>query len=91
MDIIKKMVDKHGGDTSLGVAAAFGFLYFSFLVGVKIDMDMILKANESTYIIGFCNFIIPLIFNMIVCLAMANMIHKVLDLQINLISIALMT
>ncbi|RZC55864.1 hypothetical protein C5167_014733 [Papaver somniferum] len=40
------MVDKHGGDTSLEVAAAFGFLYFSFLVGVKIDMDMILKANE---------------------------------------------
>ncbi|KAI3957994.1 hypothetical protein MKW98_020636 [Papaver atlanticum] len=89
LDIIKKMVDKHGGDTSLEVAAAFGFLYFSFLVGVKIDMDMILKANKRTYIIGFCNFIIPLIFNMIVCLAMANMIQKVLDLQINLINIAL--
>ncbi|KAI3916516.1 hypothetical protein MKW92_007587 [Papaver armeniacum] len=89
LDIIKKMVDRHGGDTSLEVAAAFGFLYFSFLVGVKIDMDMILKANKSTYIIGFCNFIIPFIFNMIVCLAMANMIHKVLDLQINVVSIAL--
>ncbi|KAI3863343.1 hypothetical protein MKX03_023283 [Papaver bracteatum] len=84
LDIVKKMFDKPGGNVSLKVADAFGFLYFSFLVGVKIDMDMILKANKRTYIIGFFNFIIPLIFNTIIYVVITNMVHKVLDLQINL-------
>ncbi|MCL7030745.1 hypothetical protein MKW94_028706 [Papaver nudicaule] len=88
LDIVKKMLDKPGGQTSLEIAASFGFLYFSFLVGAKIDMDMLLKANKRTYIVGFSNFIIPLVFNTIVCTVMRTKVHKDLGLEINLVTIA---
>ncbi|MCL7027468.1 hypothetical protein MKW94_027673 [Papaver nudicaule] len=86
--LIKKMLDKPGANTCLQIAASFGFLYFSFLVGAKIDMDMLLKANKRTYIVGFSNFIIPLVFNTIVCTVMRTKVHKDLGLEINLVTIA---
>ncbi|KAI3987248.1 hypothetical protein MKX01_031732 [Papaver californicum] len=57
------MVTKSGGTSLIELVSSIGLMFFSFLVGVKTDMDMVLKARKKTFVVGFCTFTTPLIFN----------------------------
>ncbi|KAI3873598.1 hypothetical protein MKX03_035369 [Papaver bracteatum] len=47
---------------------------FSFLVGVKTDMNMVVNARKQTYIIGFSTFIFPLLVNAVMCVVIMKTI-----------------
>ncbi|KAI3987246.1 hypothetical protein MKX01_031730 [Papaver californicum] len=55
-----------GGIPLMKLISLIGLVFFTFLVGVKTDMDMITKASRSTIVIGFCTFLIPLLTNTVV-------------------------
>ncbi|KAI3898245.1 hypothetical protein MKX03_025812 [Papaver bracteatum] len=66
-----------GGMALMAVIERIGGVFLAFLVGVKTDMDMITKASRSTIVIGFCTFLIPLLFNCIV----ESVVRKTLNLE----------
>ncbi|RZC86375.1 hypothetical protein C5167_030453 [Papaver somniferum] len=79
-ETFKWMITKSGGTSLVELVSSIGLMFFSFLVGVKTDMDMVLKARKKTFVIGFCTFTIPLIFNAAVCFFIMNHISMDQDL-----------
>ncbi|XP_026431818.1 cation/H(+) antiporter 14-like [Papaver somniferum] len=69
-----------GGMALMSVIESVGGVFLAFLVGVKTDMDMITKASRSTIVIGFCTFLIPLLFNSIV----KSVVRKTCNLENNM-------
>ncbi|KAI3873600.1 hypothetical protein MKX03_035371 [Papaver bracteatum] len=55
-------------------------VFLAFLVGVKTDMDMITKDNRPTIVIGFCTYLIPLLFNNVVL----SVVRKIFNLENNM-------
>ncbi|MCL7024980.1 hypothetical protein MKW94_019508 [Papaver nudicaule] len=52
-----------GGKALMEIISNIGLVFFTFLVGVKTDLNMVTKASRSTIVIGFCTFLLPLLFN----------------------------
>ncbi|KAL5757961.1 hypothetical protein ACOSP7_020572 [Xanthoceras sorbifolium] len=52
----------------LGTVGAFGYSFFMFLIGVKMDPSLITRANKSTLTIGILSVIAPLLCAMPVIL-----------------------
>ncbi|MCL7041228.1 hypothetical protein MKW94_005204 [Papaver nudicaule] len=73
----------------MGVTVFFGLVFFTFLVGCKIDLAMILGARKKTIIIGCITFIFPLIVNLSVSLLMERFLDMDLRLHQSLPNIAL--
>ncbi|KAI3873604.1 hypothetical protein MKX03_035375 [Papaver bracteatum] len=83
------MLAESGGTAILEIVSAIALTFFSFLVGVKTDMDMILKARKQTYVIAFATFVIPLVFNISISFVMMKTIPMDEDLRASLIYIGL--
>ncbi|MCL7040317.1 hypothetical protein MKW94_010641 [Papaver nudicaule] len=62
-ETFQELAEQAGGKALMEVISNIALVFFTFLVGVKTDMDMITKASRSTLIIGFSTFVIPLLFN----------------------------
>ncbi|KAK7321400.1 hypothetical protein VNO77_32014 [Canavalia gladiata] len=45
--------------------AFFGSMIFMFLIGIKVDPIMLLRAGKKTWAIGICSCVMPLIFSLI--------------------------
>ncbi|RZC63248.1 hypothetical protein C5167_025008 [Papaver somniferum] len=73
----------------MGVTTTFGLVYFTFLVGTKIDMAMLLTTRRKTIFIGCFSFIVPLIVNFSVSLLMKRFMDMDLRLRQSLPAIAL--
>ncbi|MCL7027484.1 hypothetical protein MKW94_009523 [Papaver nudicaule] len=89
IETIKIMFDESGGTAILEIVSSIALTFFSFLVGVKTDMDMILKARKQTYVIAFSTFLIPLVFNVTISLVIRRTINLDQDLQASLVYIGL--
>ncbi|KAI3944546.1 hypothetical protein MKW92_049875 [Papaver armeniacum] len=83
------MLCESGGTAILEIVSAIALTFFSFLVGVKTDMDMILKARKQTYVIAFATFIIPLVFNVFISFVMMKTIPMDEDLRASLVYIGM--
>ncbi|XP_022756530.1 cation/H(+) antiporter 4-like [Durio zibethinus] len=55
----------------LGTVASFGYVFFLFLSGVKMDVSMIYKSGRKAVCIGFLTVVVPLI----VCLITVKALH----------------
>ncbi|KAI3916378.1 hypothetical protein MKW92_028984 [Papaver armeniacum] len=69
-----------GGMALMSVIECIGGVFLAFLVGVKTDMDMITKASRPTIVIGFCTYLIPLLFNN----AVLSVVRKIFNLESNM-------
>ncbi|KAK8595654.1 hypothetical protein V6N12_064168 [Hibiscus sabdariffa] len=56
----------------LGTVGAFGFVFFMFLSGVKMDLSLTYKSGKKTVCFGFLTVVVPLIF----CLATVKLLHS---------------
>ncbi|KAI3958628.1 hypothetical protein MKW98_030293 [Papaver atlanticum] len=83
------MLAESGGTAILEIVSAIALTFFSFLVGVKTDMDMVLKARKQTYVIAFATFVIPLVFNVSISFVMMKTIPMDENLRASLIYIGL--
>ncbi|XVF34304.1 hypothetical protein REPUB_Repub18cG0048000 [Reevesia pubescens] len=52
--------------TVLGTVASFGYVFFLFLSGVKMDVSMTYKSGKKAVCIGFLTVVVPLIFCLII-------------------------
>ncbi|XP_026431814.1 cation/H(+) antiporter 15-like [Papaver somniferum] len=80
----------------LGLVELISFITltcFSFLVGVKTDMNMVVNARKTTYIIGFSTFIFPLLVNAVLSVVIMKTITMENELSDSLkfISLAVST
>ncbi|KAI3987250.1 hypothetical protein MKX01_031734 [Papaver californicum] len=73
----------------MGVTTTFGLVFYTFLVGIKIDMAMILNTGRKTYFIGCFTSIFPLIVNATVYLLMERYMNMDLRIHLSLPKIAL--
>ncbi|RZC63250.1 hypothetical protein C5167_025003 [Papaver somniferum] len=73
----------------MGVTTLFGLVYFTFLVGIKIDLAMLLSTKRKTFFIGCFTFIFPLIVNASVSLLMERFMDMDRRLHQSLPNIAL--
>ncbi|MCL7039452.1 hypothetical protein MKW94_015147 [Papaver nudicaule] len=76
----QEMFKDSGGNAVMEIISNIGLVFFTFLVGVKTDMNMITKASRSTIVIGFCTFLIPFLFNKVTLVVM----RKTVDLDKNM-------
>ncbi|KAI3916382.1 hypothetical protein MKW92_028988 [Papaver armeniacum] len=74
----------------MGVTTLFGLVYFTFLVGIKIDLAMLLSTKRKTFFIGCFTFIFPLIVNASVSLLMERFIDMDRRMHHSLPNIALL-
>ncbi|KAL4284525.1 hypothetical protein GQ457_16G004140 [Hibiscus cannabinus] len=56
----------------LGTVGAFGFVFFMFLSGVKMDLSSTYKSGKKAVCFGFLTVVVPLIF----CLATVKLLHS---------------
>uniref|UniRef100_A0A5B7BVM9 Putative cation/H(+) antiporter 15 n=1 Tax=Davidia involucrata TaxID=16924 RepID=A0A5B7BVM9_DAVIN len=62
--------------------AFFGLMLFLFLVGVKTDLNIVIKSGRRAVFIGICTFFVPLILNVLLalilrqCVPMDPTLHK---------------
>ncbi|KAI3987249.1 hypothetical protein MKX01_031733 [Papaver californicum] len=84
---LQKMYAESGGTAILEIVSSIALTFFSFLVGVKTDMDMILKARKQTYVIACTTFIIPLVFNVAISFVIMRTIPMDQDLRASLIHV----
>ncbi|KAI3916377.1 hypothetical protein MKW92_028983 [Papaver armeniacum] len=83
------MSEKSGGIGLIELVAFITLTCFSFLIGVKTDMNMVVNARKTTYIIGFSTFIFPLLVNAVLCVVIMNTITMDNELRDSLKFIAM--
>ncbi|MCL7037209.1 hypothetical protein MKW94_026594 [Papaver nudicaule] len=84
---------KSGGYALMELFSLIALTFLSFLIGVKTDMNMIVNARKTTYIIGFFTFIFPLFLDAsLSVLIMKNIkMDKELNNSLKFISMAMST
>ncbi|GMI97687.1 cation/H+ exchanger 4 [Hibiscus trionum] len=55
----------------LGTVGAFGFVFFMFLSGVKMDITLANRSGKKAVFIGFLTVVVPMMF----CLATVKLLH----------------
>ncbi|KAI3987245.1 hypothetical protein MKX01_031729 [Papaver californicum] len=83
------MAETSGGLALMELVSLITLTCFSFLVGVKTDMNMVVNARKTTYIVGFSSFIIPLLLNGVLSVVIMNTITMDKELSESLKFIAL--
>ncbi|XP_059659846.1 cation/H(+) antiporter 15-like [Cornus florida] len=70
--------------------ACFGLMLFLFLVGVKTDLFIILKAGRRAVFIGICTFFLPLMFDLFLARILMHQLNMDKILHNSLIFVASM-
>ncbi|XP_051143805.1 cation/H(+) antiporter 15-like [Andrographis paniculata] len=61
----RDMVFPPSSYTMIDIFALLGVMFYSFVVGVKIDLSLISKSGKKALVIGTCTFVFPLVFTFI--------------------------